>query len=116
VPDPNFPNIEKALFNLSFGELLIGRLNYSEGIWTFKYSDDFRQNGNINPIIDFPDITKEYTSAELWPFFAARIPALNQPYQFKKIARAKANRNDSVALLKIFGHETITNPFRLDPA
>ncbi|MEI6577823.1 MAG: hypothetical protein WCO63_16740, partial [Bacteroidota bacterium] len=94
---PDNPVGEEATFRLTFGTLLIGILTYHQDIWTFEYSNEFRKNGKINPIIDFPDITKEYTSAELWPFFAARIPALNQPYQFKKIARAKANRNDSVA-------------------
>jgi hypothetical protein len=65
------------------------------------------------PITDFPDKQKIYTNQQLWPFFASRIPTLNQPYQLKKIERAKINKNDSVGLLKLFGSETITNPYRL---
>jgi hypothetical protein len=60
-------------------------------------------------IIDFPNVDKVYTNEVLWPFFAARIPSINQPYQVKKIEKAKINRNDPVALLKLFGLETITN-------
>jgi HipA-like protein len=63
--------------------------------------------------MDFPVKEKKYTNEELWPFFATRIPSLNQPYQIKKIENAKISKNDSVGLLKLFGAETITNPFRL---
>lgn len=107
------PTNSKGLFQLVYGDHLIGTLKYEDGTWTFQYSDDFKKNPDLNPIINFPDKQKVYNSPELWPFFATRIPALNQPYQFKKIAKANANKEDSVALLKIFGSETITNPYRL---
>jgi len=99
-------------FNLFFDKILIGTLKFEKGMWTFSYSPEF-QTSKINAIIDFPDKNKNYQSEQLCPFFATRIPTLNQPYQFKKIEKAKAQKNDEVALLKIFGRSTITNPFQL---
>lgn len=102
----------KGVFHLKYGKLLIGILSYDTNTWTYKYSDEFKNN-SINPIMDFPNPEKVYYNEQLWPFFASRIPSLNQPFQFKKIAKAHININDSVALLRLFGNETITNPFQL---
>ncbi len=109
------PSGEKGKFQLMYGTLLIGILTYENNFWSFNYSEELKQNRQMNPIIDFPDLNKVYTSEQLWPFFAARIPALNQPYQLRKIARARISKNDAVGLLKLFGKDTITNPFRLNP-
>ena len=103
----------EGVFRLVYGKQLIGVLTYSDGVWKFEYSDDFRVNSFAQPIMDFPDKGKVYSNQQLWPFFATRIPSLNQPYQLKKIERANVNKNDSVGLLKLFGYETITNPYRL---
>ena len=107
------PAGSKGVFQLKYGKQLIGILSYNNNQWTFKYSDEFKNNQDLNPIIDFPDTDKVYTNEQLWPFFASRIPSINQPFQFKKIQKANIKHNDSVGLLKLFGNETITNPFRL---
>jgi HipA-like protein len=107
------PADSKGAFQLKYRKQLIGILSYENNQWTFKYSDEFRKNQVINPIIDFPDPEKVYTNEQLWPFFASRIPSLNQSFQFKKIDKANIKRDDSVGLLRLFGNETITNPFRL---
>jgi HipA-like protein len=107
------PAGSKGAFQLKYGKQLIGILSYENNQWTFKYSDEFRTNQVINPIIDFPDPDRIYTNEQLWPFFASRIPSLNQSFQFKKIDKAKIKQDDSVGLLRLFGNETITNPFRL---
>ncbi len=100
-------------FRLIHGKKLIGVLSYEKGKWKFEYSTEFKVKSSLVPITDFPDINKTYVSEELWPFFATRIPALNQPYQLKKIERANISKNDPVGLLKLFGSDTITNPYRL---
>jgi HipA-like protein len=110
------PTNSKGIFNLYFGDQLIGILTYDNSIWTFRYSDEYIANQNLKPIIDFPDPEKTYHSEQLWPFFATRIPTLNQPFQLKKVRKAKIKANDSVGLLRLFGNETITNPFKLYPA
>jgi hypothetical protein len=63
--------------------------------------------------MDFPDPEKVYINEQLWPFFASRIPSLNHPFQLKMIRKANISKDDSVGLLRLFGNETITNPFRL---
>lgn len=107
------PQNVKGRFHLFYGKIFIGTLSFENGLWHFSYSDEFKKNSYLKPIIDFPDVNKEYECAELWPFFATRIPALNQPYHYKKIMRANASKDDTVALLKIFGSKAITNPYKL---
>lgn len=107
------PAGSKGVFQLKYGRHVIGILSYYKNNWTFKYTDEFKQNVVINPIIDFPDPEKVYSNEQLWPFFASRIPTLNQSFQFKKIKNANIKQDDSVGLLKLFGTDTITNPFRL---
>lgn len=107
------PSESKGLFHLTYGDFLIGILTYEGNVWTFEYSDEFRNQTNINPIINFPDVSKVYKNNELWPFFVSRIPSINQEFQLKKIRKANIDSNDAVELLKLFGSETITNPFKL---
>ena len=82
------PANSQGFFRLLYGTQLIGELAYSNGKWSFEYSSDFKSNRFAQPIIDFPDKEKKYTNEELWPFFATRIPSLNQPYQIKKIEKS----------------------------
>ena len=110
------PTGSKGTFHLYFGKLLIGILMYDGNTWTFRYSDEYKKVSDIIPIIDFSDLDKEYSSRELWPFFATRIPTINQPYHFKKIKKANIREDDSVELLKLFGKATINNPYLLTPA
>lgn len=104
--------ITEAVFHLFYGKLKIGTLTYKSNLWKFEYSEEFKQS-TLNTIIDFPDKNRVYENEELWPFFATRIPTINQPYQIKKIRKANIDENDSVGLLRLFGNETITNPFQL---
>lgn len=110
--DGGFTN-SKGVFQLKYGKLLIGTLTYEDDQWTFKYSDEFRAEKSLNPIIDFPNTEKVYTNKQLWPFFASRIPSLNQPFQLEKIRKANIKPEDLTGLLRLFGNRTVTNPFRL---
>ena len=92
---------------------MIGTLEYFESKWTFKYSDEYKKNKYILPLVNFPDIDKVYKFEELVPFFATRIPNLNQPFHQKKIEKHNGDKNNLVSLLKIFGEKSINNPFEL---
>jgi HipA-like protein len=109
----NPESYENYVFHLMYGKFTIGILSFSKGIWSFKYTEEYKANQIVTPITDFPDIEKEYSSNELWPFFAARIPTLNQAYHFKKISNANVSNNNPAQLLKIFGNKSINNPFIL---
>lgn len=111
------PNInsesDKGKFLLLFDDKLIGTLEYSGKRWIFKYSDQFKKDPFLLPLMDFPDINKVYEFDELMPFFAARIPNLNQPYHDWKLDKHDGDKTSLVSLLKIFGEKSINNPFRL---
>ena len=106
-------NSKDGKFVLSFQRKTIGVLEYENDKWIFKYSEEFKQNQFVSPIIDFPDINKTYEFDELMPFFATRIPNLNQPFHKKKLEKYEGNKNDLVSLLQIFGERSINNPFNL---
>ncbi len=103
-------------FELKYNDLLIGTLSVANGMWRFEYSDDFRGNGTLRPIVEFPDINKIYHSSELWQFFASRIPSLEQAEVEEILKREHIEEDDAVRLLKRFGERTITNPFYLKAA
>lgn len=99
-----------ATFNVNLGKLLVGTLFYSDGVWYFFYSNDFKIQNRILPLANFPSKDKEYSTRELWPFFASRIPS-NAQLQIDK----NKPKEDIVTLLRRFGRRTIANPYELFP-
>jgi HipA-like protein len=106
----------RAKFFLKFDDLLVGTLSVEDGLWTFEYSDEFRQSDLLRPIVEFPDVNKEYESPELWQFFASRIPSSEQAEVEEILRREHIAEDDAVSLLKRFGRRTVANPFRLESA
>ncbi len=100
-------------FILKYGKKVIGILEYKEGKWFFKYSEEYKRDEFILPLVNFPDIDKIYEFEELLPFFATRIPTKNQPFQEKKI-KAAGGKEDELTLLQLFGQYSINNPFQLE--
>lgn len=109
------PVEEKIQFKVMLGSLEIGTLRADKGEWVFSYSAAFRRQREINPIVDFPAIDKEYRSKMLWPFFALRIPSPDQPSVREFIRNQPEEKADEGILLKEFGTRSIANPFRLVP-
>lgn len=89
-------------------------MSVEAGKWKFEYSDEFKQNDSMRPIVGFPDIDKIYQSDELWQFFASRIPSPEQAEVEEILKRENIEEDDAVSLLKRFGRKTITNPFELE--
>ena len=104
---------KKVEFRLLHGKHLIGALTYDDGIWIFRYSEEFKQRQDLRPIIQFPDKGRVYESDELWPFFGMRIPSLKQPGVEKVVESEHIDPTDRVELLKRFGRRTISNPYEL---
>jgi HipA-like protein len=104
---------ENAKFELLFEDKLVGILEFSEDKWFFEYSKEYKEKQFVLPLINFPDIEKKYEFDELMPFFATRIPNLNQPYHEKKLEKLEGDKTSLVSLLKIFGEKSINNPFEL---
>jgi HipA-like protein len=109
------PTDERFEFKVVLGSLVVGTLRAENGIWWFAYSDEFRKQDEIKPIVDFPAKDREYRSQSLWPFFALRIPSPKQPNVREFIERMPEDKVDEGILLKEFGARSIANPFRLVP-
>ena len=110
------PVDEKIEFKVMLGSLVIGTLRADQGEWEFGYSDEFRRQSEIKPIVDFPVTDRVYRDRTLWPFFALRIPSPKQPEVREFIQRRTEDQVDESILLKEFGSRSIANPFRLVPA
>ena len=106
------PSNQTADFILLYKDLPIGNLSVKDGVWKFSYTEQFRQQSELSPLIDFPDTNEDYLSNQLWPFFSYRIPGLNQP-KVQEIMRTEHIQNTEVELLKKFGKTSIYNPFLL---
>ena len=109
------PVEEKIAFKVMLDPREIGTLSADKGEWVFRYSDEFRHQSEIKPIVDFPDVNKDYRSRGLWPFFALRIPSPEQPNVRDFIRSLPEEKADEGILLKEFGARSIANPFRLVP-
>lgn len=110
------PVSAKGVFMLYYQDLPIGMLSVNEGKWTFVYSEDFKKQDSVRKLIDFPQVDKVYTSENLWPFFAHRIPGLGQPKVQEIIKKENIDSDNEVDLLRRFGKRSITNPFELAEA
>jgi HipA-like protein len=110
------PADEKLAFKVMLGSLTVGTLRAEGGEWFFSYSQEFRNQTEIKPIVNFPVLSKEYRSRNLWPFFALRIPSPTQPAVREFIRTRPEEKADEGILLKEFGARSVANPFRLVPA
>jgi len=105
-------NFGRVVFELKYKECLIGHLEYQENEWSFSYSEEFKTQSELAPIISFPDLNKKYEGKELWSFFLSRIPD-NVSTSSDSI---KKHNEDLISQLKEYGRKTITNPFDLSLA
>ncbi|MBK9460273.1 MAG: HipA N-terminal domain-containing protein [Chitinophagales bacterium] len=105
------PQNDNAVFQLTFKNLVIGTLSLEKNIWKFAYTDEFKKQNYLKPIVDFPDITVPYQSDKLFPYFAFRIPSLTR-LKVQEIIKHNESYNE-VELLKRFGKQSIVNPFQL---
>lgn len=99
---------------LTYDKLTVGYLTYLDGTWEFEYSDEFKKQNQVDALGNFPDKNMKYTSADLWPFFAHRIPGLGQPKVQEIIKKEHLDPHNQLDLLKRFGKRSITNPFELE--
>jgi HipA-like protein len=106
---------EEGTFVLRYRSLVIGTLRVHAGMWQFAYSDEFKRQNEVRPLVDFPDVDKKYESPVLWPFFLARIPSVAQPKVRHTIDEEGIDERSAVQLLERFGERSIANPFTLEP-
>lgn len=97
----------KGRFDLLLGTLLVGVLLYEDGEWSFSYSNEFKAQDKYEPLVNFPNLTQEYKSNQLWPFFASRLPGVSE------LKEKESKSMDVLSLLKKYGRHVITNPYKL---
>lgn len=102
----------EKMFVLSYGSNPIGYLKSGDDIWTFEYSDWFKHQDDILPLLEFPKKDKVYKATQLWPFFSSRIPS---KINLKLTDKNKHSTTSSIVeLLEVFGKRTVNNPFVLE--
>jgi len=103
-------------FVLSIKELTIGYLTVEDGLWNYKYSDEFKSQDKYARLTGFSDLNKIYRTNVLWPFFKIRIPGLKQPMIKDIIEAENLDAKNEAVLLKRFGEKSMSNPYILHPA
>lgn len=102
------------LFSLKYQNNVIGDLKYENSKWLFEYSDWFKNQNELQPLLEFPLVHNTYQSSELWPFFLDRIPSFKQPRIKSYIEKHPDERTNTVKLLELFGEYSVNNPFKLE--
>ena len=101
-------------FVLKYHKDDIGYLDYSNNVWSFYYSDWFKNQSDIKTLLEFPKSDEKYSSNELWAFFANRIPSFKQPNIKEFIENNPNEKTNLVKLLDLFGKYSVNNPFVLE--
>ena len=63
--------------------------------------------------VKYKTSAEKYVAADLWPFFASRIPSKKQPQVEKYINENPEESNNLAALLGQFAKRSVNNPFTL---
>ena len=102
------------LFSLKYQTSEMGILKYVNNVWSFTYSEWFKSQNELQPLLEFPDKEKVYQCKDLWPFFTDRIPSFKQPKIKTYIEKHPEQRSNLAKLLEVFGEYSVNNPFRLE--
>lgn len=102
-----------AMFLLCMGELPMLVLLRDAGGWSLRYTEEFKDQDRVSPLVPFPDVTKVYRSKEIWPFFAVRIPSIARPEIERTVHSEQLDYSDVAAMLSRFGKRSIADPFEL---
>jgi HipA-like protein len=100
-------------FNLKYQDDIIGILGYDRGVWSFSYSEWFKNQNELQPLFEFPDTSRTYKNDKLWPFFDSRIPSAKQKKVKEYFATHPEDKNNLVKLLSVFGNSSVNNPYKL---
>ena len=101
-------------FSLKYQNSVIGELLFENEEWLFEYSVWFKNQNELQPLLEFPIVGNKYKNKELWPFFSNRIPSFKQPKIKNYIEKHLSERTNTVKLLELFGEYSVNNPFKLE--
>lgn len=101
-------------FSLKYQNTVIGSLIFDNNEWLFEYSEWFKNQDKLQPLLEFPIVSNTYKNKDLWPFFSNRIPSFKQPKIKQYIEKHPSERTNTVKLLEMFGEYSVNNPFKLE--
>lgn len=114
-PSMTNPIVSQAKFVLWFREVPILRLGLVGGVWELAYTEQFKNQSRLLPIVCFPEVGKVYRSDKLWPFFSVRIPSIARPEVQRTVREEHLDYDDVAAMLRRFGRKSVADPFELRP-
>jgi len=95
----------------------VGHLDFSDGVWTFRYDDEYKSRPDLRPIEGFDELERVYSSKVLFPFFAVRIPDVERDDVRRRLKHDRIRDPELTDLLRIFGRQVVSSPsFELVPA
>jgi len=106
-------HVQSFKFLLKYQSDEVGQLCYNGVEWSFAYSDWFKNQTELQPLFEFPDVQKVYINKNLWPFFESRIPSVKQPKVQEYIESHPSDKGNLVKLLSVFGNSSVNNPYKL---
>lgn len=95
------------------GLVHVGTLSEENGKFTFRYSLHFASTPGAAPIADFPELDRTYTSGELFPFFAIRLPPTGRSDVKEALRSSGLEPEQTLHVLGKLGHLSVANSYRL---
>ena len=92
---------------------LVGKLWQDRGDFVFEYDKAFARSPGVEALSPFPDLDETYRSAELWPFFAVRIPPLRRADVRELLERRGLRPEQTLDVLGTVARRSPTNPYEL---
>jgi HipA-like protein len=92
-------------------EVLVGALSEEGGEFVFRYAEAYRVATGARPLPAFPDLSEEYRSRELFPFFAVRLPPFERDDVKAALERLHVQEHDSLSILGLLARKGIANPY-----
>ena len=98
------------------GRVTLGTLERDGREFLFRYDRDFAASRDAKPISAFPDMTREYRSEDLWPFFAVRLPPVEREDVQAAMKRRHIPESDILRLLAELSGRGVSSPYRFSMA
>jgi HipA-like protein len=98
---------------LTSGDRTVGFLSMEGSHFVFRYDPEYAKDRPAEPISAFPDLTREYRSDQLWPFFESRLPPVEREDVKQIIASQALDPDDVLGLLLGLSARTIASPYEL---
>jgi hypothetical protein len=96
------------------GMQVIGVLSQQAGEFVFRYDPAYAMARGAEPLPAFPSFHDEYRSAELWPFFAVRIPPAERSDVRAALERRGLRPDQTLEVLGTLAKRSISNPYQLE--